>query len=62
MSRYKPNKKTKKNNEQIIRKIPCANKTRDKKVIVYHKLASDKSALTMICGKYEEPRPRIITH
>jgi hypothetical protein len=62
MSRHKPKKKTKINNEQIIRKIPCANKTWDKKVIIYHKLASDRGALTMMCGRYEEPRPRIVTH
>jgi hypothetical protein len=62
MSRHKSKKKMKINNEQKIKKIPCANKTCDKKVIVYHKLTNDRGALAMMCGRYEEPQPRIVTH
>jgi hypothetical protein len=32
-------------------------KTWNGKTIVYHKLASDGGALTMMCGRYEKPQP-----
>jgi hypothetical protein len=31
-------------------------------VIIYHKSASDGDALTMMCGKDEEPRPSRTSH
>jgi hypothetical protein len=54
------------NNQRKIReKKPFANKiqnyemtinnNKDKKIVVYHKSTSDRGALTMMCGKNEEP-------
>ncbi len=34
---------------------------RQKKVVIYHKLASDKGALAMMCGRDEEPQPSVVT-
>ncbi len=32
-------------------------KTKEKKTLICHKLASDRSALAMMCGRDEEPWP-----
>ncbi len=33
------------------------NKEEDKKVVICHKLASDRGALFMMCGRDEKPQP-----
>ncbi len=61
------------NNQRKIReKKPFANKiqnyemtinnNKDKKIVVYHKSTSDRGALTMMCGKNEEPWPSVVAH
>jgi hypothetical protein len=37
-------------------------KTQDKRDVIYHKLAIDKGALTIMCGTYEKPQPSVATH
>jgi hypothetical protein len=34
-------------------------KTYDKRVVICHKLVNDGGALTMMCGRDEEPRPNV---
>ncbi len=36
-------------------------KTKNKKIIIYHKSANDRGALAMMCGRDEDPRPSATT-
>jgi hypothetical protein len=33
-----------------------------KKIVVYHKLASDEGALAMMCARDEEPQLNVVSH
>jgi len=37
-------------------------KNLNEKTVVYHKSASDRGVLAMMCGRDEEPRPIVATH
>ncbi len=70
-----PKEKTKANNQQKLGKDPMQKglmttkwqstityKTLDEKVIICHKLASNRGALPMMCGRDEEPQPSAVAH
>jgi hypothetical protein len=41
-------------------KSTITKKTQDEKIVICHKSVSDRGALAMICGRYEEPQPSVI--